>query len=284
MLITDRLLMDHSEFDVYFQNIYEPDYSFLDWRNLIRENHIPYRQKLLVIAIGNNSNTMDEGVSPKNQMVKLLKDVLHHMPWVEKVTVTSAFPRGDAEVLYQDRVKNINIAFGSAVQFIKTTSPVAKKMVSFLPTHKLFLEEHEFFDFNTGGISQQIRIIKPVTIYFEPDQPKLNSQGLAHYRSYVLIRLGLLDRQVNTWQRMPKHRESPTVRRALTCAWVMAQQEGNGAADSTPEADGSRAPHNTPNTTDSDDNKATVSYVTRVPPARGQGYNRCPGDRRQSKD
>ena len=143
--------MDHSEFDVYFQSIYEPDFSFLEWRDLVRENRIPYRQKILVLAIGNNTLPLPDGVSAKSQMSKLLKDILDHMPWVEKIVVTSVFPRGDAEVYYQDMVKDMNLAFTSAVQLVKSSSPVVKKMVSFLPTHKLFLEEHEFFDFNTGG-------------------------------------------------------------------------------------------------------------------------------------
>ena len=177
LLITDRQLMDHSEFDVYFQPMYEPGFTFRDWRDLIKEGRVPHRQKIVVLAIGNNMMPTPVGFSPKNQMRKLLGDILAHMPWVEKVMVTSVFPRGDREVYYQDMVKDMNVGYSSAVHLLRSSSPVTRRMLSFLPTHKLFLEEHEYFDFNTGAINQQIRIVKPVNIYFEPDQPSWIPKG-----------------------------------------------------------------------------------------------------------
>ena len=140
-----------------------------------------------------------------------------------------------------------------------------------------------------GGISQQIRIVKPLDIYFTPGRPSLNSQGLAHYRSFVLIKLGLLDKQVNTWRKMPKHREHPLVRRAATCAWLLARDGVGPDSNSTSSSgmSGSRAPHNTPNTTDSDDNKSVVvgqAVLQKIPAVRGKKCRRCPGDDRHLKD
>ena len=222
ILFTDVELMDHSSSDKYFHSYYEPEFNLPEWRSFVRDEKVKHRQDILVIAVGARFlQERKRKISAKNQMSKLIRDVVDHMPWINRIVVTSVLPRADQEVKYQELIRGVNLAFGNAVHFVKSSGPTIKKMLRFVPTHKIFLEEYEYFDFHTGGMSVQQRIVRPISTYFNPDTGSLNAQGLEHLRSYILTKLGLLI-PGNPWRRPPVVRQRKEVKKALRDAWLLS--------------------------------------------------------------
>ena len=72
-LLTDVKLMDHSEFDKYFQVIFFPGVKMVEWRNMLKNQDFRIKCDVVWIMIGDGELPLRApDFSPVNQMRKLL--------------------------------------------------------------------------------------------------------------------------------------------------------------------------------------------------------------------
>ena len=136
IILTDITFMDHTELDRYFHVYYKPDYTMPQWREMVHGSTIQHRSDYVALLIGNNClpvNSGDRKLSPKNQMRKLLQDILKYLKWVKFIFVCAILPRADNEVLYEQETIDFNTAIASAVRLVKSGSPAARKHATVHP-------------------------------------------------------------------------------------------------------------------------------------------------------
>ena len=220
-VLTDRNLADGSTVDKYFQYVSIPDITLGEWRRKLREGEIQFRCDTVWLMVGNTEVPLDPTMTAVSQMRKLVLCLVTNCHRkLKKICVTSVLPRPDREVMLEEHIKDINLGYVDAVKDLKRNFSIAR-MVEWVPTHKLFLENFRFMDVGTGKKTTHVRIIKPVDRYFIPGTKDLNVVGLYHLKSYMLQHLKILE-EVNVWSGMRTVDEPEEIQREKRTAWQRA--------------------------------------------------------------
>ena len=219
-MITDVPVVDHSSLDQYFQTIFSPDTSLQAWYRMITEGTVVIKHSMAVLLVGNVQVLFPAELSVSGQFKKLILAIWEkYQKKLKKLIVLTCMPRPDKESELEE-VKKVNNGIFKAVREVKRHFQMARS-TGVLPTHQLFLEWYEYFDFGMGHMACQIRVIKPVTLHFNSGKSTLNTNGIYHLRSYILQEVGVLA-GVNSWQGMTSKAEPEEIQRDKRQAWLRA--------------------------------------------------------------
>ena len=211
--------MDHTSLDKYIQHIYRRGVTMSGIQQEIKLGQVIIQASKVVLVMGNNQFLMTPGLSPCNQIKKLVMEIFaKYGRKIEKIWIGTVLPRLDREVELELLIRDINKGFSKAVKELKNHR-FEKKRTAFLQLHKLFLEKFIYVDILTGHQASHLRVVKPVSTYFIPGRPELNDMGVYHLKSFILQHLGVLD-GVNSWVDIPEKREPKEIIEQKRAAWL----------------------------------------------------------------
>ena len=218
-IISDLDVCYFISLDKYFQFIFKEGWSMSDACQEIHDGTVVIKTMHVVLLMGNQQVPMPMKLSPVNQMRKLVQGIfVKYGRRIEKIYVGTVFLHPDREVEMEVPIKQINKGFASAVRGSHNHN-FEKKRVSYFQLHKLFLERFRYVDVLTGHDANHLRVVKPVSTYFQPGTSSLNALGHYHIKSYILQYLGVLE-GVNSWDGIPDRHEPKEIRDQKKAAWM----------------------------------------------------------------
>ena len=240
--IMDYNYMDHTSYDLHFQPYYHADYTLQQWKDFIKQGKVVHKHDQVILSVGNCLVGLPEGQSVRSQMKKLIQDTLRHLPWIRKLYISSILPRPDREVEMEGTVRQINIGIAAAVKFVRDSSKSLHDVIKYLPFHKIFIEELEYFDVYRGHTATLTRVIKPVDKNFYPGTRRLNEKGLKRLRKKILETAGILEGTSLSldWSYVQHRAEPAKVTNALRHAWLLSQETESVGLEDTPSKQQSR--------------------------------------------
>ena len=188
-LMSDYVLLDHTSLDRYVQGIERPAWTIADWRREISNGTVRIRNKIVWIMLGSVDMQQKTEGKIANKLRKLIIDVFNYSGQdIQIVYVSTILPVANKEVEFQDVVRANNIQIAKMARELRMFT---HRPVRVLALHKLVLEKFRYFDLNTGLMSLQFRIIKPVDRLFEVGQSRLNPIGRYDIKAYALQHMGI---------------------------------------------------------------------------------------------
>ena len=240
-VLTDITLSDHSALDKHFQTIIIPDITIAQWKERIKKKLIDIKCPIVWIMVGNAQTPWDEAFSATSQMKKLIMAIVAHAGRkLRQIIVGGVMPRPQQENLLEHEIREVNLAFQSAVKEAgKARNFLRKTKVMFVATQNLFLEKYTYFDFEKGQTQTKVRVIRPKDKNFVKDSCQLNPVGLYHLRSYILKVTGVLGPEVNSWSGMKSKSEPIGLQNDKKRAYLKAKRYAELGVDTdAPLSDG----------------------------------------------
>ena len=182
-LMSDFDLVDHTDLDKYVQLVVHEDWLINDWLTAVGDGLVRIKQQLVIMMIGSTDMLQKTPGKIANKLRQLILAVYNEsgVP-IKSVHVCAILPRANAEMEYQEIVRQNNIEIA---KMVKDVRKFQHKTVTFLPVHKVVLEKFKFFDIQSGLMAVQCRIVKPVDRLFIPGTPKLNLVGKYQVKAYI---------------------------------------------------------------------------------------------------
>ena len=193
-VLTDVVLNDHSDYDKYFQFVYQPGAKILEWRNMLKDRDIRLKCDVVWIMIGQAELPIKGEFSLTNQMKKLVHDLTNYAGRkLRHIYIGVVLPRPDKEVEWENNIRDLNEGFALAARDLRRHGQRTRN-VTWMPLQHLVLERYKYFESNQGHVVSYLRIVKAVDRYFQKvgEEYKLNAVGLQHVRAYFLKAAGFL--------------------------------------------------------------------------------------------
>ena len=208
-ICTDILLATSVDAAGEIQYIFDAQRTLSDWHSFVGSTRFKPQCDTLCFMVGNCCMPWNTKFSIRNQMKKLLVEVIHKKGCpIRRVAVCGVLPVATNEVAMEMEVRDMNIGFQKAVRDVKKLKegryPVK---VQFLPTHKVVLENYTYFDIAEGHMSSMLRIAKPVNTYFLRGLDELNHAGKELVKGMIYHMLQIRGRPEYAWSGIPEHRE-----------------------------------------------------------------------------
>ena len=218
-IICDRDLMDYTALDKYVQHVYPRGTTISGVRDMIKNGEIIIKCPQVVILMGNNQIPWPPGISPTNQVKKLVQAIfVKYKRRITKVWIGTVLPRPDREVELERIIQKVNVGYFKAVKELKRHN-FEGKCTEILTTHLLFLEKYRYVDILTGHSASHLRIIKPTDVNFVAGKADLNLVGLYRLKAHMLQKLGIMA-EISSWTGVPTRWEPKEIRNQKRAAWL----------------------------------------------------------------